>query len=218
LSGEIIVVDDGSSDDTAEVARSTSTPAAVDLKVIRHKSHHGKGYAVRSGMAVTGGDYVMFADAGLCIPYDAVLTGLELIRSGACDMAYASRRLPESRIVRPQNWQRRLSSHLFRSLARIVLHIPSVLTDTQCGFKIYRAEVALQLYGRCVTDGFLFDIEIILRAVKAGYRIAEFPVTWTCDPDSRLAVGRTIGPVLAEMRRIKCTLASENDEPDAPHQ
>ncbi len=65
-----------------------------------------------------------------------------------------------------------------------MLRVPRELTDTQCGFKVYRGDVARELYGQCVTDGFLFDIEIILRAIEKGYRIGEFPVEWACDRDS----------------------------------
>ena len=92
---------------------------------------------------------------------------------------------------------------------RMLLRVPRELTDTQCGFKMYRGDVARELYGQCITDGFMFDIEVILRAAKKGYRIAEFPVEWTCDIDSRLSVARTPWPVLSELRKIRRAMSEE---------
>jgi hypothetical protein len=83
------------------------------------------------------------------------------------------------------------------------LGLPYRLTDTQCGFKVYDGEVGRRLYTECRTEGFLFDLEIILRAKKAGVRILEFPVTWSCDPDSRLRPGKTAIMTIRELRSIK---------------
>jgi dolichyl-phosphate beta-glucosyltransferase len=203
LAGEIIVVDDGSSDDTATAARNASIPPAIRRNVIRYEDHRGKGYAVRTGVKAAGGQYVMFADCGLCIPYGNALLGLELLKEDRCDIAHASRRLIQSDILQGQPWHRRLISYSFRSVVRTISGVPRHLTDTQCGFKIYKGDVARLLYNECVTDGFMFDIEIVLRAVRKGYRIEEFPVEWTCDPDSRLSVTRTPWPVLAELYALK---------------
>ena len=83
------------------------------------------------------------------------------------------------------------------------MKISSELSDTQCGFKIYRGDVARNLYGQCVTDGFMFDLEIIMRAEKQGYRIKEFPIDWTCDRDSRLSPAKSLWRVLRELITIK---------------
>ena len=87
------------------------------------------------------------------------------------------------------------------------MKIPPELTDTQCGFKIYKGDVARHLYGECMTDGFAFDIEIIIRAGKEGYRIKEFPIDWTCDRDSRLSPTRSSWRVLSELLKIKRSVA-----------
>lgn len=76
-------------------------------------------------------------------------------------------------------------------------------TDTQCGFKLYKGDVARELYAECMTEGFLFDVEIILRAQRAGYRIKEFPIEWTCDLDSRLHPVRNSVELFREMMIIR---------------
>ncbi len=188
LEGEIIVVDDGSKDSTSEIARKTPIPSGVKLKVIRYEKHHGKGFAVRTGMQASKGKYAMFADSGLCTPYHFTLCGLNLIQSEQCEIAHGSRKLPESKIVVPQPLKRRISARLFRLIIVYLMKVNSQLTDTQCGFKIYLGDVARSLYGEAFIDGFMFDIEIIVRAKKEGFRIKEFPIEWKADPDSRLSL------------------------------
>ena len=212
LEGEIIVVDDGSRDNTAAAARAVRMPTGVELNVIRYEQHRGKGYAVRAGMKATRGRYAMFADCGLCVPYGDALYGLDMLKSGGYDIAHGSRRHIQSDILRDQPWHRRLLSHMFKSTVRIAMGVPRELTDTQCGFKMYKGDVARELYGQCITDGFMFDIETILRAAKKGYRIGEFPVEWACDLDSRLSVARTPWPVLWELHRLKRAMASSDHE------
>lgn len=206
LVGEIIVVDDGSTDGTAEQAENAPVPDGVVTKVIRHETNHGKGYAVSSGMLEACGTYTMFADSGHCVPFDNALRGLELLRGGQCDIAHGSRRLPQSVIVRPKHLYRRMISRMFRWAIPILAGTPRSLSDTQCGFKMYRGTVARELYSRCVCRGFLFDVEVILRAVRAGYRIREFPVEWHSDPDSRLHPARSIPKLLRELLAIRRAL------------
>jgi dolichyl-phosphate beta-glucosyltransferase len=217
LAGEIIVVDDSSQDDTAEVAKKVDVPSEVRREVIRYEPHRGKGYAVRTGMKATTGRYVMFADCGLCIPYGNALQGLEMLGQDQCDIAHGSRRLIESDILRDQPWYRRMFSRTFKSVVRLLLGVPRRLTDTQCGFKMYKGDVARALYSECVADGFMFDIEIILRAIRKGYRIREFPVEWACDLDSRLSVTRTPWPVLVELLELKRALARDSHRNADPH-
>jgi len=209
LEGEILVVDDGSADGTAEAVERPDLPAGVRRRVLRYTPHRGKGFAVRTGMAETRGEYVLLTDSGLCVPMACALKGLEMIRAGACDIAHGSRRLTQSVIRRPQPIRRRLLSRLAGAAVRAATGVPKDLTDTQCGFKVYRGDAARELYAQCRTDGFLFDIEIILRAARRGYSIREFPVEWVCDLDSRLHPGRNLWRTAKELLEIRRTLRRE---------
>jgi len=211
LTGEIIVVDDGSGDETAERARKAGENLAptIGFQVISLAEHRGKGCAVRTGISKSIGEYVMFADSGCCVPYGNALPGLELLCQGNCDIAHGSRKLLESDIGQDQPWRRRVCAKFFKWFVNTIVTIGYEFSDTQCGFKIYRGEVARKLYGQAECDGFMFDIEIILLAEKHGFRIEEFAVEWACDLDSRLSITRTPWPALAELIRIKRRLGKK---------
>ncbi|MBN2270789.1 MAG: glycosyltransferase [Sedimentisphaerales bacterium] len=208
IKGEVIVVDDCSTDKTAQVARSTEVPPSVEVKVISYQPHRGKGYAVRTGMNASTGEYAMFADSGLCVPYEDALRGLELLKANTCDIAHGSRKMYGCHIEKPQSIYRRICSKIFHWFVIHDMKVPADFTDTQCGFKIYKGNVARHLYGECITDGFTFDIEIIIRAQKEGYRIKEFPIDWTCDRDSRLSPTRSSFRVLSELLAIRRALSN----------
>ncbi len=209
LAGEIIVVDDGSTDGTGAEARSRPVPPGVVCRVIRHERNHGKGCGVRTGMLESRGEYAMFADSGLCVPFGNALRGLALLRGGRCQIAHGSRRLPGSVVLRPRGLRRRALSGLFSRTIPLLAGTPVHLTDTQCGFKLYRGDVARGLYAQCRCDGFMFDVEVILRAARAGLRMEEFPVEWHSDPDTRLRAVRAIPKSLGELLAIRRMLGAE---------
>lgn len=199
--GEIVVVDDGSRDGTAEKAEGCA--ASVPVRVIRLERNRGKGCAVRTGILESRGRYVMFADSGCCVPYVEAMTGVRLIKDGQCVIAHGSRKLNVSHIHRPQSWYRRLCSQMFGWLLIHDIKRLANLTDTQCGFKVYNGDIARCLYAASTVDGFMFDIEIILLAIKYGYAIREFPVDWSWDPDSRLRPAHEAVKVLRDLLRLK---------------
>ncbi len=203
LSGEIIIVDDGSEDATAEIARGVAVNGKVEVVVIRNELHRGKGFGVRTGMKASRGRYAMFADSGVNIPYKFALVGVDKIENNLCDIAHGSRKLKQSTILLAQPLHRRFISKVFRWFMLAMAGVPRRLSDTQCGFKIYKGDIARELYAACETDGFLFDIEIIMLALKKNYRIEEFPVEWTCDLDSRLSVTRSPLPILQELFQLR---------------
>lgn len=193
--GEIILVDDGSPDRTAERARELESEYP-ELRVIRYEENRGKGYALRTGVRESRGDYLMFADAGLCVPYSHALTGLQLCVDGA-DLAHGSRRQTQSLVKIAQPAYRRIGSKLFWLFIKTCLALPAQVQDTQCGFKVYKGDVARELYGQSITDGFMIDIELIRRAARKGYCIREFPIEWSNDADTRY------NPVTGTLRNLR---------------
>jgi dolichyl-phosphate beta-glucosyltransferase len=210
LSGEVIVVDDGSEDKTAEEARNADVPQAVERNVVRLDKNRGKGFAVKTGILASKGELVLFADSGTCVPYANALAQIERIREGELDIAMASRRLKETVIVRNRSLLRRVISWFFRQIAVLLVGLPRRFTDTQCGFKIYRGGVARELFAACVTSGFLFELEVLLRALRKGYRVEEFPVEWTCDLDTRLNPGSHAAGVAKELFSIRSMMKKNN--------
>ncbi|MFW6129193.1 MAG: glycosyltransferase [Candidatus Aminicenantaceae bacterium] len=203
LDGEIIVVDDGSQDSTAPVARSTPISSSVKLKVLRFEKNLGKGMAVKTGIINSSGDVVLFADSGVCVPFSSSLAIINKINSGEFDIALGSRKLKESKIIRNRSWKRRLLSWLFRTVAILFLGMPRNISDSQCGFKLYKGNTARKLFQKMKTTGYLFELEILLRALKSGYRIKEFPVEWTCDLDTRLHPGREAFSLFREFFKVR---------------
>lgn len=207
LQGEVIVVDDGSVDETAVIARRLSTDFSEEIKLISYQPNKGKGYAVKKGIHEATGEFILFADSGSCVPFDDALKGMNLLKQYRADVAHGSRFLPDSKIVIPRKWYRTLFSLLFRKFVTLYSRIPGELTDTQCGFKMYKKEVAHRLYNDCQTEGFMFDIEIILRAKKQGYTIKEFPIEWKTDYDSRIQLSKTFFRMFKELKDIKKRLS-----------
>ena len=209
FNAEIIVVDDGSSDNTYETAVNCQTQEQIKLSVIKLPQNRGKGYAVRTGIEKSTGDYVMFADSGCCVPYQNTIRAIDILEKDICDIAHGSRKMPGCNIKIPQPKYRQIISKIFRYCVILLMHVPAKFTDTQCGFKVYKGDVARQLYKQCIIDGFMFDIEVVIKALKNNYRIREFPVTWTCDLDSRLSPHRSFHTLFLELIKIKITLMKD---------
>lgn len=208
--GEIVLVDDGSPDGTADAARDLQARYSR-LRVVSYARNRGKGHAIAQGVLQARCAAVMFADAGLCVPYDIATLGLSMLELDMCDIAHGSRRMRGS-VLRAQPFYRRAGSYAYKLVVHAAMGVPRYISDTQCGFKIYRRDAARELYGDLLTDGFMFDVEIILRALRRNYRILEFPVLWSNDADTRFDPVKGTVRNLKELARIRWSLATENRE------
>ena len=210
--GEILLVDDGSPDDTAAAARALQAQYP-SLRVVSYARNRGKGHAIAQGVLQARCGAVMYADAGLCVPFEIATIGISMLELDMCDVEHGSRRKRGS-VLRAQP----LSTGEVGSLAYKVrfvhagMGVPRYISDTQCGFKIYRREAARELYGDLLTDGFMFDVEIILRALRHGYRILEFPVLWSNDADTRYDPIKGTIRNLKELARIRWSMLTEQRE------
>ncbi len=197
---EILVVDDGSADQMSarveEFARQWP-----QVRVLRHTPNRGKGYAIRQGVAAARGRYIGFTDADYKTDIAALGPAMARLEEGA-DGVIGDRTLSQSRIGVPRRRYRQLGTELFRGVLLRVMGLGD-FADTQCGFKFFRAEVMRDLFARQRVDGYMFDVEILLLAVRAGYRIEKLAVEWRDDPDSRFKPLSGTWRNLRELARIR---------------
>lgn len=196
---ELIIVDDGSSDGTADIV-DEMIRQGVKLHLLRHDHNRGKGAAVRTGMLAATGQVVLFTDADLSTPIADVDVLLRAITAGA-DVAIGSRALDRSLIEVHQPWIRDRMGRVFNLFVQAIL-LPG-LKDTQCGFKAFRREAARDLFGATLADGFEFDTEVLYRAKRSGLAIREVPVHWRNNPDTRVNAVLDSAKMLLALFRIR---------------
>lgn len=199
---EAIVVDDGSHDATPDIVRRAAR-ATGNVRLIVNPSNRGKGYSVRQGMLSATGDLLLMYDADASAPIDQLERLLPWIDRGY-DVVIGSRDAPEAQLDPPQPARRRRLAALFRGLRRLLL-LPE-LRDTQCGFKLFRRDVAREVFARQRLDGWLFDCEVLGIADRLGYRIREVGILWRDRPDSRVRVGRAAVGALPTLLWIRLRL------------
>jgi dolichyl-phosphate beta-glucosyltransferase len=180
---EVIVVDDGSRDETARMVEEVAA-SEPRLTLLRQPQNRGKGAAVRRGMLAARGQNVLFMDADLSTPIEEVEKLLVYLREGA-DVVIGSRGLAESDIRVHQPFPREWMGRTFNLLVRSLLM--GGFKDTQCGFKLFTREAAQALFSKQELDGFAFDVEILLLGKELGYRIREVPVIWYHAPNSKVS-------------------------------
>jgi glycosyltransferase involved in cell wall biosynthesis len=200
LDAEVIVVDNGSTDRTAEIVRDQRFPVRL-----LHCPDRGKGAAVRAGVLAAHGRFVGFCDADLAASLDALPAVLHSLRRGA-DAVVGSRAHPGSQVRARHSVLRQLGAWAFR---RAVRSLVSGVGDTQCGFKFFARDVAMSAFEPLRTAGFTFDVEVLARVQRLGAVIEEVPVRWTD------VAGSTFDPLrhgvrsFADLHRIRALLDVE---------
>jgi len=195
INAEIIVSTDGITDKTNLIVLHLQKKHK-NLKLISHKKKIGKGAAIKAAVSKAQGKYIMFADAGYCVPFKYIRSGIALLEKGN-DCAFGSRALAKSKIIKKQPLYRIIGSRVFGIIVRNVIKIPKTIEDTQCGFKLYKKNVAKKLFKELKTKQMMFDIELILRVLKHKYRVGIFPVAWQSDADTKF------NPITGSWENIK---------------
>ena len=167
---ELVVVDDGSRDGTVELAR------GAGARVLQNPGNRGKGYSIRHGMLEAKGDWVLFTDADLSAPIGELDKLWQSAEREQASVAIGSRALDRSLIGVHQPMFREGMGRLFNLLMRLITGLPFL--DTQCGFKLFEAQAARQIFGRQLLDGFGFDVEVLYIARRWRYKCIEVPVKW----------------------------------------
>jgi dolichyl-phosphate beta-glucosyltransferase len=214
---EVIVVDDGSTDATTPMVERLTAEFA-ELRLIRLAQNQGKGYAVRSGIVNARGRRILFADADGATPIGEI-ERLDAALDAGADLAIGSRAVASTEVHVRTRLHRRVIGRIFHLLVRLTG--VRGISDTQCGFKLFRGAVAHVLFSRMRTSGFSFDVEVLMMARLCGHRIAEVPVNWTHQPGSRVnlvtdSVRMAGDLVRIRLRRLKGQYAAPHLTPWIP--
>jgi dolichyl-phosphate beta-glucosyltransferase len=200
---EVIVVDDGSQDETISAVDSMNHGGA-GITLVRHPLNLGKGAAVRTGVLASTGDFVLFTDADLSTPIADSERLIQALEDGA-DVAFGSRAIDRSLTAVHQPFYREWMGRIFNLFVQVVL-LPG-LHDTQCGFKAFRGDEGRSLFEAVESRGFEFDTEVLYRARRRGLVIREIAVHWRNSPDTRVSAvkdsARMFGALFRIRRRVR---------------
>lgn len=180
---EVIVVNDGSKDNTAEIVRGYAARHET-VRLVENPGNRGKGYSVRNGMLNAQGDVLLFTDADLSSPIEEAPKLFAAIDGGA-DVAIGSRWLRSELQTERQPLLRQIYGRLFNLLLRVVLQLKN--KDTQCGFKAFTRRAAREIFPRQQVERWGFDPELLYLAKKLGFRTEEIPVRWAHDDRSKIS-------------------------------
>jgi dolichyl-phosphate beta-glucosyltransferase len=179
---EIVVVDDGSEDGTAAAVREAAKSLVIPVRLVRYRENRGKGHALRTGFAITGGERILFMDVDLSTaPAEADKLLREL--DGGCDVVLGSRKMRGAEVDVHQPWWRETMGKAFTILCRFVI---SDVSDLTCGFKAFRGEAGRDIFARTRISDWSFDAEVLMIARRLGYAVGEVPVRWRDMPGTKV--------------------------------
>jgi dolichyl-phosphate beta-glucosyltransferase len=183
---ELIIVNDGSTDSTAAIARDALANSPVQTRLLENFPNRGKGAAVRRGLLAATKPIGLFFDADLSTPLSEIPKVIEPIANGDVDIAFGSRALDRKLIGVHQPWRREQAGRVFNLIVRLATGMP--FWDTQCGFKAFQLDVCRPILQRAYIQGFAFDVELLFLAYRAGLRLREVPVRWNHAEGSKIRV------------------------------
>jgi len=202
IDAELIVVDDGSTDNTAEVARAAAAEySSIETNVIRNEENRGKGHAVKTGLLAAKADVALFSDADLSTPIEEAEKLTAPIANGEMDVTFGSRALDRSLIGTHQPWRREQGGKVMNFVIRKMSGL--AFADTQCGFKAFNMKKFRPLLDVMTVDRFGFDVEFLFVARYHGLRLAEIPVRWNDVAGSKVSVLRDTRRMFSELALIR---------------
>lgn len=198
---EIIVVNDGSKDKTAEIVRGLGIK---NLQTINNTANQGKGHAVRQGLLKAVGKYRLFMDADSSTSIKEVAGFLANLNT--YDIVIGSRSIKGSKIINPQPLHRRILGRFYSYLFLWIVKLKDI-QDTQCGFKIFRSNALEDILPKCSINGWSFDVEILILAQKLKYKVKESPVTWSNQPETKVQIKGMVKSII-DLVKIKWNLVT----------
>ena len=204
---ELILVDDGSKDRTLEITK-TYLNKIKNLTILCNARNYGKGYSIRQGVQRARGSIIGFIDADYKTPIGEMNKILPWFEKGF-DIVIGSRGIRGAKIERPPQLYRKFGAKAFSIIMHFLIGLNN-LVDTQCGFKFFRSNAAKDLFKRQLINGYMFDVEVLFLANKAGFLIKELPVRWRYDPDSRLQLIRGNLNNMIDLFRIRLNHRTKN--------
>jgi dolichyl-phosphate beta-glucosyltransferase len=193
---EIVLVDDGSSDGTRDVAERGL--AAIEHQILVHATNRGKGAGIRTGMTAARGEYVLFTDADLSTPIEEATRFLAEHERGT-PVVIGTRKTGSAQVTVRQRPLRQRMGQVFTWLSNVLI-CPGV-SDFTCGFKCFRADATAEIFARMLEDGWAYDTEVLFLARRLGFEVREVPVRWANDPSTRVRLLRdAVGSMMGLLR------------------
>lgn len=197
-SSEIVVVDDGSGDDSVEIVKKLNLSR---VKLFGYKNNRGKGGALKKGILYSRGKYVIFTDVDLSVPVESVNEFLRELERGESDVVIGTRKIKSAKVLVHQPWLRENLGKGFTFITRIITGVG--VSDFTCGFKGFSNTSAKKIFGNSLLARWAYDAEILYLAKKFGYKIKELPVTWTNRKDTRVKLWNAVVTSLGDLLRLK---------------